>query len=184
MDIMTNARLSSRYWWLLVIRGLIAVLFGLAAIVWPGLTLLVLVILFGAYALVDGVIAVIVSLQERSVFRRWWVLLVEGLVGIVIGVVTFFWPAITALVLLYLVATWAIVTGIFELAAAFSGRVPVATEWTLALAGILSVLLGVLLAALPRAGLLSLVWLIGAYAIVFGVLLIIRAFQFRAVSIA
>ncbi|MBV9691797.1 MAG: HdeD family acid-resistance protein [Ktedonobacteraceae bacterium] len=184
MQVMTDARRSGRYWWLLVIRGLVAVLFGLAAIVWPGLTLLVLVILFGAYALVDGVVAVIVALQERSIFRRWWVLLVEGLVGVAIGVITFFWPAITALVLLYLIAVWAIVTGIFELAAAFSGRVPVATEWTLALAGILSVLLGVLLAALPRAGLLSLVWLIGAYAIVFGVLLIIRAFQFRAVSIA
>jgi uncharacterized membrane protein HdeD (DUF308 family) len=184
MQVMTDTRLSGRYWWLLVIRGLVAVLFGLAAIVWPGLTLLVLVILFGAYALVDGVVAVIVALQERSIFRRWWVLLVEGLVGVAIGVITFFWPAITALVLLYLIAVWAIVTGIFELAAAFSGRVPVAAEWTLALAGILSVLLGVLLAVQPRAGLLSLVWLIGAYAIVFGVLLIIRAFQFRAVSIA
>jgi uncharacterized membrane protein HdeD (DUF308 family) len=184
MHIVTNTQLSSRYWWLLGIRGLVALLFGLAAIVWPRLTLLVLVILFGAYALVDGVIAVIVALQERSVFRRWWVLLVEGLVGVAIGVVTFLWPAITALVLLYLIALWAIVTGIFELVAAFSGRLAVATEWTLGLAGIFSILLGVLLAVQPRAGLLTLVWLIGVYAIVFGVLLIIRAFQFRAVSIA
>lgn len=143
-----------------------------------------LVLLFGAYALVDGVMAVIVSLQERSVFARWWVLLLEGLAGIIVGVLTFVWPAMTALVLLYLIAAWAIVTGVLEIAAAFLARLPVALEWTLGLAGILSVLLGVLLAIQPGVGPLSLVWLIGVYAIVFGVLLLIRAFQFRRASTA
>ena len=184
MSVITGIRVSRHYWWVLALRGLLAVLFGLAALVLPGLTLLVLVLLFGAYALVDGVIAVIVSLQERRVFARWWVLLVEGLTGIAAGVLTFVWPAITALVLLYLIAAWAIVTGILEIVIAFSGRLPVAQEWTLALAGILSVLLGVLLAIRPGAGLLSLVWLIGIYAIVFGVLLIVRAFQFRTAATA
>ena len=184
MSVITGIRVSRHYWWVLALRGLLAVLFGLAAFVWPSLTLLVLVLLFGAYALVDGVIAVIVSLQERRVFARWWVLLVEGLTGIAAGVLTFVWPAITALVLLYLIAAWAIVTGILEIVTAFSGRLPVAQEWTLALAGILSVLLGVLLAIRPGAGLLSLVWLIGIYAIVFGVLLIVRAFQFRTAATA
>ena len=184
MSVITGIRVSRHYWWVLALRGLLAVLFGLAALVLPGLTLLVLVLLFGAYALVDGVIAVIVSLQERRVFARWWVLLVEGLTGIAAGVLTFVWPAITALVLLYLIAAWAIVTGILEIVTAFSGRLPVAQEWTLALAGILSVLLGVLLAIRPGAGLLSLVWLIGIYAIVFGVLLIVRAFQFRTAATA
>jgi uncharacterized membrane protein HdeD (DUF308 family) len=182
MHVMTNAQVSRHHWWLLGIRGLAAVLFGLAAILWPGLTLFVLVIFFGAYALVDGVMAVIVSFQGRRYFRRWWVLLVGGLVGIVIGVLTFAWPAITAVVLLYLIASWAIVTGLFEIAAAFSGWLPVAREWTLALAGVLSILLGVLLAVRPAAGLLSLVWVIGIYALVFGILLFIRAFQSRRAS--
>jgi len=179
MNVITSTQVSRHYWWILGIRGLLAVLFGLAAIVWPRLTLLVLVLLFGAYALVDGVIAVVVSLQVRRVFTRWWVLLLEGLVGIIAGLLTFLWPGITALVLLYVIAFWAIVTGVFEIAAALSGWLPVAQEWSLALAGVLSVLLGVLLAILPGVGLLSLVWLIGVYAIVFGILLIIHAFQFR-----
>ncbi len=101
MNVITSTQVSRNYWWILAIRGLLAVLFGLAAFVWPGLTLLVLVLLFGAYALVDGVIAVVVSLQERRVFARWWVLLFEGLVGIAAGVLTFVWPGITALALLY-----------------------------------------------------------------------------------
>ena len=184
MNVITSTQVSRNYWWILAIRGLLAVLFGLAAFLWPGLTLLVLVLLFGAYALVDGVIAVVVSLQERRVFARWWVLLLEGLVGIAAGVLTFVWPGITALVLLYVIAFWAIVTGVFEIAAALSGWLPVAQEWSLALAGVLSVLLGVLLVILPGVGLLSLVWLIGIYAIVFGLLLIVRAFQYRTAGTA
>lgn len=179
MNFIASTQVSRHSWWMLGIRGLLAVLFGVVALVWPGLTLLALVLLFGAYALLDGVMAVIVSLRERKVFARWWVLLLEGLVGIAAGVLTFAWPAITALVLLYLIAGWAIVTGIFEIVAAFSGRLPVGVEWTLALAGILSVLFGVILGILPGVGLLSLVWVIGVYAIVFGILFIIRAFQFR-----
>lgn len=179
MDFISNTQISRHSWWMMEIRGLLAVLFGVAALVWPRLTLLVLVLLFGAYALVDGIIAVIVSLQERKVFARWWVLLLEGLAGIIAGILTFGWPAITALVLLFLIAGWAIVTGIFEIVTAFSGRLPMALEWTLALAGILSVLLGVLLAIRPSAGLLSLVWVIGVYAIIFGILFIIHGFQFR-----
>jgi uncharacterized membrane protein HdeD (DUF308 family) len=112
------------------------------------------------------------------------VVLLGGIAGIIAGVLTFVWPAITALVLLYLIAAWAIVTGILEIAAAFSGLLPIAHEWTLVLAGILSVLFGLLLAILPGVGLLSLVWLIGIYALAYGVVLIIRAFQFRAAGTA
>ena len=179
MNVITGTQVSRHYWWLMAIRGLLAVLFGLAAIVWPRLTLFVLVILFGAYALVDGVVAVIVSLQERKHVRQWWVVLLGGIAGIIAGVLTFVWPAITALVLLYLIAAWAIVTGILEIAAAISGPLPIAHEWTLVLAGVLSILFGVLLAILPGVGLLSLVWLIGIYALAFGIVLIIRAFRFR-----
>jgi uncharacterized membrane protein HdeD (DUF308 family) len=183
MNAITSAHVSRNYWWLMGLRGLLAVAFGVIAIVWPHVTLLVLVLLFGAYVLVDGVVAVIVSLQERKNFRQWWVLLLGGLAGIVVGVLTFVWPAITALVLLYLIAAWAIVTGVLEIAAAVSGLLPVVAEWTLALAGIISILLGVLLAILPGVGLLSLVWVIGVYAIVYGVILIIRAFQFRTAAV-
>ena len=180
MNVMADMRISRNYWWLMGLRGLFAVLFGVIALLRPGLTLLVLVYLFGAYAVVSGVMAVIVSLEVRRYLHRWWVLLLEGLVGITAGVVAFAWPTITALALLYLVAFWAIVTGIFEIGAAFSGWLPVAQEWTLALAGILSVLFGVLLIFLPAAaGILSLIWLIGVYALVFGVILIVRAFQYR-----
>jgi uncharacterized membrane protein HdeD (DUF308 family) len=179
MNVIAGTRVSRNYWWIMGLRGLIAVLFGVAALVWTGLTLLVLVYLFGAYALVSGVVMVIVSLETRRYLRYWWVLLLEGLVGIAAGVVAFAWPLITAVALLYLIAAWAIVSGVFQIAAAFSGWLPVAQEWTLALAGILSILFGVLLAVLPGAGILSLVWLIGIYSIAFGVVLIIRAFQFR-----
>lgn len=179
MQATTNTQDSRHYSWSMAIRGILAVLFGLAALVWPGKTILVLVFLFGAYALVDGIIAVFVSLQGRKSLRHWWILLLEGAAGIVVGLLTFAWPAITALVLLYLIAAWAIVTGFFEVTAAFSGRLPIAHEWTLALAGLLSILFGVILAIRPGVGLLSVVWIIALYALIFGVLLIIRAFQFR-----
>ncbi len=136
MNVIADAQVSRRYWWIIGLRGLLAVLFGLAAFFWTGLTLLALVYLFGAYALVSGVMMVIVSLEGRKYYRQWWVLLIEGLVGIAAGVVAFAWPFITALALLYLIAAWAIVTGVFEIAASFSGLLPMAQEWTLALAGI------------------------------------------------
>jgi len=184
VNVVTATQMYRRYWWMLLIRGVIAVLFGLAAIFWTGLTALVLVYLFGAFALIDGIVAVVVSLQERAVVPRWWVLLIEGIVGILIGVLTFFSPIVTALVLLYLIATWAIITGILEIAAAFSMRRALALEWTLAIAGILSILLGILLAFQPVSGILAVVRIIGIYAIIFGVLLIIRSFQFRSAATA
>jgi len=184
LNVITGTQLVRRYWWMLAIRGVIAVLFGLAAIFWPGLTALVLVYLFGAFALIDGIVAVVVSLQERAVVPRWWVLLIEGIFGILIGILTFFSPIVTALVLLYLIAAWAIITGILEIAAAFSMRRALALEWTLAIAGILSILLGILLAVQPVRGIITVVWIIGIYAIVFGVLFIVRAFQFRPAATA
>lgn len=185
MKTMVGAPVSRHYWWLTGLRGLFAVAFGLIALLLPRLTLLVLVYLFGAYAIVGGVTAVIASLEARRYLRRWWVLLLEGLVGIAAGVVAFAWPGITALALLYLIAFWSIVIGVFEVSAAFSGLLPMAQEWTLALAGVLSVLFGVLLIFLPAAaGILSLIWLIGVYALVFGVVLIIRAFQYRSAGTA
>ena len=166
-------------WWTLALRGLFAILFGLAAFAWPGITLGALVFLFGAYALADGIFAVIEAVAGPPHGTAWWELLVEGLVGIGIGVLTFAWPGKTALVLLYLIAAWAVMTGIFEIAAAIRLRREIRGEWALALSGVLSVLLGVALVAAPGAGALAMIWLIGAYAVAFGALLLALAFNLR-----
>ena len=180
MDILTGGSQTYRNSWVtLLVRGIIAVLFGIAAFVWPGLTLLFLVTLFGAYAFIDGIIAVYVSIQERSTVRYWWVLLLEGIAGIIIGILTFIHPGVTAVALLYFIAAWAIITGILEIAAAFSRRSPMSREWTLVLGGVLSIILGILLFAAPGAGLITIVFFIAFYALLFGILLIIRAFQVR-----
>ncbi|MBV8228860.1 MAG: HdeD family acid-resistance protein [Planctomycetaceae bacterium] len=172
----------ARNWWALVLRGLFAVLFGIIALVWPGITLGALVLLYGAYALADGVFAIASVMAGRTWGRPWWSLLVEGLVGIAVGIMTFAWPGITALVLLYLIAAWAFVTGIFEIVAAIRLREEIRGEWLLALSGILSVLFGVALVIWPGAGALALIWVIGAYAIAFGVLMIALGFRLRSWS--
>jgi len=122
----------TRKWWLLTLRGMIAVLFGLAALVWPGATLTALVLLFGAYALVDGLLALIVSLLDRQESDHGWALLLKGLAGIAIGVLTFLWPSVTAQALVYLIAAWAILTGAFEVVAAVDLRNVVEGERQLA----------------------------------------------------
>ncbi len=122
----------TRKWWLLALRGMVAVFFGWAALVWPGTTLTALVLLFGAYALVDGLLAVIVSLLDRNEFDHAWVLLLKGLAGIATGVLTYLWPSVTAQALVYLIAAWAILTGAFELMAAVDLRKLVEGERQLA----------------------------------------------------
>jgi len=166
----------ARYWWLLLVRGVIAVLFGIMALVWPVITLMMLVLLFGAYALIDGIFAVIVGVRVRRDGERWWMMILGGLVGIAIGVLTFIWPRITTLALLYLIAAWAIITGTLAVMAALWLRKMIKGEWLLALYGILLLIFGVLLAILPIPGALAITWLIGISAIVFGVLLIVLAF--------
>lgn len=169
----------ARYWWVLALRGVFAVIFGVLAIVWPELTLRALVLLFGAYALVDGIFAVIAGIARHQRSERWWAQLLEGVAGIIIGIVTFFWPRATALALLYLIAAWELVTGILEIAAAIQLRRIIRGEWVLLLSGIASIIFGLVLFVFPGAGALSLVWLIGVYSIVFGILLIFLAFRLR-----
>ena len=168
-----------RHWWAVALRGVLAILFGLVALFWPRLTVEVLVIFFGAFALVGGMFEVVVALGDRGVHGRWEVLLVEGLAGVAIGLITFFWPGITALVLLFLIAMWAIVTGILEITVAAWVYKAMGNEWMLLLGGIASVFFGVLLALLPGVSLLALTWLVGIYAIVFGVLQLAMAVQWR-----
>jgi uncharacterized membrane protein HdeD (DUF308 family) len=172
--------LMAQNWWAIALRGLVAMLFGIAAFIWPGITLVVLVALFGAYALVDGIFAVIESFRRDVVGGRWWALLVEGFVGIAIGVVTFIWPKLTAMGLLYLIAFWAIVTGVFEIITAIRLRHEIRGEWLMALIGIISIVFGILLVAHPLAGALSLVLMIGAFVFVIGALMIALAFQLRS----
>lgn len=175
-------RTLSRNWWLLALRGVFAVLFGILAFAWPAITVSALVILFGIYVLADGVISIFTGISDRDTNDRWWVLLLEGVLGITVGIVTFVWPGITAVVLLYLIAAWALVTGIFEIIAAIQLRQEITNEWALGLSGLLSIIFGVLLVVWPATGALALIWLIAAYAIVFGFLMIYLGFQMRGRS--
>jgi len=141
-----------------------------------------LIILFGSYALVDGIFAVIGGIASRGENQRWWVGLLRGIAGIILGLLAFFYPGTTALALLYLIAAWALVTGIFEIVAGILLRRIITGEWLTILGGIASVIFGLLLIFFPGAGALSLIWLIGAYAIVLGVLLIVLAFRLRTLQ--
>jgi len=173
------AVILARNWWALFLRGLFAVLFGILAFSWPGLTLAVLVLLFGAYALVDGIFAVIAALKAPQGSKRWWVLLVEGIVGVIVGALTLFWPGLTALALLYFIAAWAIITGVLEIVAAIRLRNVIRNEWLLVLGGAVSILFGLLLVIMPVAGALAVVWMIGVYACLFGALLVALSFRLR-----
>lgn len=171
--------LLARYWWVLVLRGFVAIGFGIVAYAWPGLTLATLVLLFGAFALVNGVFAVFGAFAGRGARDHWWLLLLEGLLGIGVGILTWRAPALTALALVLYIAAWALVTGVLEVVAAIRLRAEIEGEFWLGLAGLLSIGFGVLLMLSPGAGALALLWVIAAYAIVFGVLLILLGLRVR-----
>jgi uncharacterized membrane protein HdeD (DUF308 family) len=169
----------AKNWWMVLLRGIAAIVFGVLAFAWPGLTLLTLVIIYGAYALVDGVIALIAAFSGGAKPAPTWWLIVAGIAGIAAGIATFVWPGITALVLIVFIGVWSIVHGIFEIVGAIKLRKEIDNEWWLILAGVLSVIFGVLVLAMPGAGALALVWVIGAYAIVFGILLVGLSLRLR-----
>ncbi|HYB53792.1 MAG TPA: HdeD family acid-resistance protein [Thermoanaerobaculia bacterium] len=171
--------LLSKNWWVFLVRGLVAILFGLMAFAWPGLTLATLVIFFGAWALVSGVFAIAAAFSAMKGHRDWWVLLLQGLLGIAVGLLTFRNPAITAISILWYLAFWSIVTGVIEFVTAFRLRKEIHGEGWLMLAGAAAVVFGLLLIARPGAGALALITLIAAYAIVFGVILVVAAFKLK-----
>ena len=175
-----DATSLTRNWWIIALRGVAGILFGLLALIWPGITLGALVLLFGSYALVEGVFNVIAAVRGRTVERAWWALLLEGLISIGAGIVTFVLPGLTALVLVYVVATWALITGALEIVAAVRLRQEITDEWWLGASGVLSIIFGVILMLFPGAGALALVLWIGAYSIVFGALLVALAFRLRS----
>ncbi len=168
-------------WRLHVLRGVLAIAFGVMALVWPQLTLGVLIILFGIYVILEGILALAVAARRRG-RGSGWLFGVEGVLGIGVGLCAFAWPGLTAVVLLVFIAVWAILTGVIELAAAIQLRRVVQGEWVLGLAGVLSILVGILLLANPSSGVLAVVWLIGIYAIVFGGLLTYLGFSLRRIS--
>lgn len=170
----------ARHWWLVLLRGIAAVLFGLTAFLWPGVTFVVLVLAFGAYVLIDGVFTLVSGLMRVGKTSRWWVFVLEGLVSIVVGILTFIWPGVTGLALLYLIAAWAIITGVLEVAAAIRLRKEIDNEWMLGLSGVASIILGMLLVFQPAAGSVAVIWMIGAYALIFGILLITLSFRLRS----
>jgi uncharacterized membrane protein HdeD (DUF308 family) len=171
-------------WWMLLIRGVAAIAFGLLTFFWPAITLFVLIILFAAHAVVDGAMAIAMGLQLRKQVDStpWLPITVMGVISVAAGVVAIAWPALTAAVLLFLIAGWAIARGVFEVVAAVHFRKVIENEWFLGLAGVLSVMFGVSLIAWPRAGLLSLMWLVGSFSIAFGVLMCLLAFRLRGLE--
>lgn len=168
-----------KQWWLVALRGVIAIIFGLLAFFYPGVTLVVLLAFFGAYMFVDGIFALVQAIRFRHQRQQWPSLLLEGILGIVAGLITYFYPGITALVWVFTIAAWAIVTGGLEIYAAIKLRQYVPGEIFLAISGIVSILLGIGFAILPRAGLLAAIWITGAYAIIFGLMLLSLAFRLR-----
>jgi uncharacterized membrane protein HdeD (DUF308 family) len=170
-----------RNWGLLAFRGVLAILFGLIAWIWPGITVTVMVILFGVYALVDGVFAVGAAVSDRESTSRVW-LAVVGVAGIILGVITLFRPGDIAVVLLILIAWWAVITGLFEIIAAISLRDVIQNEWFYLLSGCVSVLFGIVLFLWPAHTVLGVIWLIGLFSILFGAGLLVAAFRLRRFS--
>ncbi|HMA06386.1 MAG TPA: DUF308 domain-containing protein [Ramlibacter sp.] len=169
----------SRNWWVLLLRGLAAIAFGVLAWLQPGVSLAVLILLFGAYAMADGILGVWTAIAGFDENDHWGVLLLGGLVSVGVGVLTFLVPGITALALLFYIAAWAIAKGVLEIVAAIRLRKELEGEWLLILGGLASVLFGVFLMAQPGRGAVALIWLIATYAVVFGILLVLLAFKVR-----
>ena len=167
-------------WWSLVLRGVLGILVGVLTIFWPGITFAALLILFGAYSLVDGVFSIIGVVKAVRAHEHWGVLVLLGVTGIAAGLVTLFWPAITAVALIFVIAAWAIVIGILELVAAVRLRPQIQGEWLLVLSGVASLVFGVLVTIAPLAGALVIALWVGAYAMVSGVLLVLLGIRLRS----
>ncbi len=175
------AAFMTNNWWSLLLRGLAAVAFGILVIVFPGLAISTFVILFAAYALVDGVFTILAAVRNRQQ-SRWWVYLLEGIVSVIAGILALAYPGITALVMLYLIAFWAVMTGVLEVWAAIQLRKEIEGEFWLGLSGVLSILFGALLILFPGTGILTVLWLVAGYAIVFGAIMVILAFRLRGMQ--
>ena len=176
------AGILQRTWWVLLLRGIAAMAFGVLTWIQPGISLAALVLLFGAYSFMDGILGVWTAVAGRKEHEHWWVLLLGGLLGIGVGVLTFSAPGVTALALLFYIAIWAIATGVLQIVAAIRLRKEMEGEWMLILGGLASVTFGVILTTQPGAGALGVLWLIGTYAVFFGALLVMLALKVRSIG--
>jgi len=168
----------AKNWWLLLLRGIAAIVFGVLAFAWPGLTLLTLILFYGAFALVDGVLAIVAAVTGGAPAPRWWLAIV-GLFGVAAGLLTFLMPGLSALVLLFFIAGWAIATGMLQIVGAIQLRKEIDNEWLLIFGGAVSVLFGIGMMLAPGAGALALVWVIGIYAVITGVVLVALALRLK-----
>jgi uncharacterized membrane protein HdeD (DUF308 family) len=181
----TDARIAAmsailaQNWWAVAIRGVCGIIFGLIALFLPGATILTLVLFFSAYMLVDGIFGVVAAVRAASHHQRWGLLVLEGVLNIAVGVIAFIWPGLTAVTFVLLIAAWAIVTGVLEIVAAVRLH-PEYGRWWLILSGVASVIFGVLLVVAPLAGVIVVTWWIGAFALIFGIMLLVLAFRLRA----
>jgi uncharacterized membrane protein HdeD (DUF308 family) len=182
MAIGTMMEHLSRNWGWMVLRGVIAILFGVLAIAKPGITLTALVLVWGAYALADGLLALVAGIKISDGGKPMWPLIVVGLIGIGAGIATFMRPQMTALVLLAFIAAWALTTGFFQVFAAVRLRKMISNEWLLGLSGLLSIVFGVFMLARPGAGALAVIWTIGWYAILFGAALVVLGFRIKGLG--
>lgn len=169
----------SKYWWVILLRGVLAIVFGVIALVSPGITLFWLIFLFGAYAIGDGALEIWSGIRNRATNDRWWVDILIGLAGIVAGILVISWPDLSALAVMFFIAAWMVIIGVLQIVYAIRVRKEISNEWWIILSGALSVVLGIWFFAFPGDGAVSLVWLIGLYAVFFGVLLVLFAFRAR-----
>lgn len=172
------------HWWIPIVRGAIAVLFGVAAIAWPGETVLVLILIFGAFCFVDGIFAIVTAVRFATQHERWAMLLIEGIIGVIFGVLAYLAPAAIALFFVGFFSAWAVITGIFELVTAIRVRRSLTGELLLIATGILSILLGLVLFFEPAIGLVVWAWTLGIYAIAFGILTIWFGVRLRTMHLA
>ena len=179
-----DSTIVSRIWWSLVVRGVLAILLGIVAFFFTGKTLLALIYVFGAFAVLSGIATIVMAVRAGEAHQRWGWLIVSGLVGVAAGIVAFVWPGLTALAVVYLVAAWAIIIGMAEIAFALAMPDTLAHPWSAGLSGFLSVVFGILLAVWPRAGAVTLTWLLGIYAIIYGVSLLYYANRLQALRSA
>lgn len=177
-----DSKIASRIWWSLVIRGVLAIVFGIVAFIYTGQTLLSLVLVFGVFAVLSGIASLVAAVRAGEAHQRWGWLAVSGLLSIAAGVMTFVWPGITALAFVLLIAAWAIFTGVMEITFALALPETLAHPWLMGFSGLLSVVLGIVLAVWPRAGAVSLTWLVGIYAIAYGATLLYYAYRTRGVQ--
>lgn len=171
----------ARWWWVVALRGVVAIVFGVLAFVAPAFGLALFVALFAIWALVDGVGSLLTGIRTRGQDRSWWIEILEGIAGVAAGVIALVAPEFAAQVLLVLIAAWAIVTGIIEIVLAVRLRRVIEGEAWLALAGVVSILFGVVVVLFPAAGALSVVWLIGSFAVAFGVFLVLLGWRLRGI---